>query len=114
MKRSGIAVWTMRIALALMFGIPAAFKLGGDQLWADEFTRIGVGLWLMYAVAALEIVAVGLVLYPPTTTKGVVGMVGITIAAFGAQLFWFGHFIHIGVYLAILAAVYWRLQRHAG
>jgi hypothetical protein len=97
-------LWIVRGVVALMFAIPAIFKLLGDQLWVDEFVRIGFGGWFMYAVAAIEIAAVVLVLRPSTTARGIAVLMMVTAGALVAQIALFGNFIHIAIYAAILVA----------
>lgn len=100
----GILLWVVRVVLALMFAVPAAFQLLGDTQWAAEFAQIGFGTWFLYAVAAVELGAAGLALYPPTSFSGAVLMLAITTGALVAQATLFGNVIHIGVYAAILLA----------
>ena len=58
----------------------------------------------MYAVAAIEIVAVVLVLRPSTTVIGITLLMLVTACALVAQITLFHHFIHIGIYGTILVA----------
>jgi putative oxidoreductase len=104
MDKIQVGLWAVRGTLALMFGIPAIYKLFGDALWAAEFTTIGFGMWFMYFVAAVEIVAVILVLRPNSSVAGTLLLLGVTGCALIAQITLFGHFIHIGIYGAILIA----------
>lgn len=104
MNKTQAALWTMRATLALMFAIPAITKLTGDALWTAEFTQIGFGIWFMYFVAIVEIIAVILVLRPASSVPGTLLLLFVTGCALIAQITLFGHFIHIGIYGSILIA----------
>jgi hypothetical protein len=99
-------LWAGRVVLALMFAIPAIFKLIGDELWAAEFRQIGFGMWFMYAVAVIELLAAGLILFPPAGRAGLWIMVLVLAGALVVQLALFGNLIHIAVYAAILGLAF--------
>ncbi len=50
-----IALWVLRILLALQFATVGLAKVGGDPAMVEMFTTIGIGQRFRYAVGALEL-----------------------------------------------------------
>jgi putative oxidoreductase len=102
-----VAIWTLRIILALaflFFGL-IKFPAGDGSLWVHIFNLIGIGQWFRYFTGAVEAVG-GLMLLVPRATPIAVALLAPTMV--GALL---THVLLVGlqpasvVVLILLAAV---------
>jgi putative oxidoreductase len=81
-----VAIWVLRVLLALAFGAAAFFKLSGAPMMVAEFGKIGLGQWFRYFTGATELVGVMLVLWPRTTFYGALVLLAVCVGAFVAQI----------------------------
>ena len=103
-----IGGWTLRILLALAFAAAGIFKLSGQPATIQEFADVGVGQWLRYATAALELLGAGLLLWPRLIAVGAAFLAAVCAGAFFAQMFRLhGDVIHTIVLGLILVAIVW-------
>ena len=102
-----ILTWVLKIALALAFGAAAFMKLSSQPHMVEEFEKIGFGPSFIYITGAIEMTSALLLLWPRTAFLGALGLVGISVGAFAAQIGpLHGDLIHVFVLggLALLAA----------
>jgi uncharacterized membrane protein YphA (DoxX/SURF4 family) len=114
MNKKTALTWALRVLMAIGFLIPAATKVIGDEQWTQEFTTIGFGLWFMYFVAVVEVVAAILLLYPVTTPWGVLLSLCIVMGALVAQVLYFMHFPHIVIYTTVLLVLLYLTRDRLG
>ena len=106
-----VASWTIRIVLALAFLGSGLFKLSGRPEVIDEFARVGLGQWLRYVTAALEIGGAALLVWPRTVALGALILTGICVGAFFAQLFRLHiDIVHTIVLATICASMAWAYR----
>lgn len=112
-RKSAIALWVLRIALAALFLMAASMKLMGGADIVAEFNQIGLGQWFRLFTALVELTGAVLLLWPAFSVYGALVLVCVCIGAFAAQLFALhGDVIHtivIGAFAA--AAVYFQRGR---
>ena len=102
-----ILTWVLKLALAAAFGMAAVAKLTSRPDMVEHFNVIGLGPNFIYVTGAIEIGSVILLLIPPTAFLGALGLVGISVGAFIAQVGpLHGDLIHVYVLggLAMIAA----------
>jgi uncharacterized membrane protein YphA (DoxX/SURF4 family) len=102
-----ILTWVLKIALALAFGAAALMKLSSQPHMVEEFDKIGFGPSFLYITGAIELSSALLLLWPRTAFLGALGLVGISLGAFIAQVGpLHGDLIHVYVLgsLALIAA----------
>ena len=74
----------------------------------DVFERVGLGQWLRYVTAVLELGGAALLLWPPTTAFGALLLTIVSVGAFLAQLLVLHEdVVHTIVMTAILGAIAW-------
>ena len=111
-----IAIWCLRILLGVLFVFAAFVKLSGQPMMVAEFGQVGLGQWLRYLTAILELGGAALLVAPATSIYGAGVLLLVDIGAFLAQLTrihsdWI-HTIVIGGLLALVIALQ-RLSRPA-
>ena len=102
-----VALWVLQVLLAAYF-LYSASLLFGDE-FATKFDEIGVGHWLRYLTAVLEIAgAIGL-LIPRLCGLAALGLACVMIGAVGTELFLLerGNAILPAVLLVVAATVAW-------
>jgi uncharacterized membrane protein YphA (DoxX/SURF4 family) len=102
-----ILTWVLKLALAAAFGMAAVAKLTSRPDMVEHFNVIGLGPNFIYVTGAIELGSVILLLIPPTAFLGALGLVGISLGAFIAQVGpLHGDLIHVYVLggLALVAA----------
>ena len=67
-------------------GLPCSMKLSGQPMMVEEFGKIGFGQSFRYLTGVIELVSVGLLLWPRTAFAGALGLCGICAGAFVAQI----------------------------
>ncbi len=103
-----IAIWVLRILLALAFGAAAFFKLSGAPMMVAEFGKIGLGQWFRYFTGATELAGVALMLWPRTTFYGALVLLAVCVGAFVAQTGpLHGDIVHVLVLGSLLAVMAW-------
>lgn len=103
-----IAIWVLRILLALAFGAAAFAKLTSVPMMVAEFDKIGLGQWFRYVTGVTEVVGVALVLWPRSTFYGAFVLLAICAGAFVAQIGpLHGDVIHVIVLGALAAFTAW-------
>jgi putative oxidoreductase len=79
-----IALWTLKIILAIVFITAGGSKLYGVPMQVENFQVIGLGHWFRYVTGALEVVGAILILIPTQSAFGAILlcciMVGATLA----------------------------------
>ena len=109
-----IAIWVLRVLLALAFGAAAFFKLSGAPMMVAEFGKIGLGQWFRYFTGATELVGVLLVLWPRTTVYGALVLLAVCVGAFVAQIGpLHGDIVHVLVLGGLVAVLAW-ISRPSG
>jgi uncharacterized membrane protein YphA (DoxX/SURF4 family) len=99
--------WVLKLALAAAFGMAAVAKLMSWPDMVEHFNVIGLGPYFIYITGGIELTSVVLLLVPPTAFLGALGLVGISLGAFVAQIGpLHGDVIHVYVLggLALIAA----------
>lgn len=102
-----ILTWVLKIALAVAFGSAAVMKLTSQPAMVEHFNLIGFGPYFIYVTGAIELSSALLLLIPPTAFLGALGLVGISLGAYVAQIGpLHGDVIHVFVLgaLALIAA----------
>jgi len=102
-----IATWVLKLVLALAFGAAAVMKLTSAPDMVAHFNLIGLGPNFIYVTGAIELSSALLLLIPPTAFIGALGLVGISLGAYVAQIGpLHGDVIHVFVLgaLALIAA----------
>lgn len=108
MKISSIALWGLRIIVALAFVAAALAKLLGQPMMVHEFGQLGLGQWFRYVTAVVELVSAGLMLNPSTGRLGAVGLFGVCVGALVAQAgVLHGDLVHVFVLMAASGVLAW-------
>ena len=103
-----IVSWILRIGLALAFAGSGLFKLSGKPAVIDEFAHVGLGQWLRYVTALLELGGAALLIWPRTVAVGATTLGAVCVGAFFAQVFRLHiGIIHVFVLGSLLAVVLW-------
>jgi uncharacterized membrane protein YphA (DoxX/SURF4 family) len=103
-----IGFWLLKILLAALFLFAGGAKLAGIPAMVDVFERVGLGQWLRYFTAVLELGGAALLLWPPTTAFGALLLTIVSVGAFLAQLLVLHEdVVHTIVMTAILGAFAW-------
>lgn len=106
------AVWIPRVLLALLFVGAAFAKLSGQPMMVAEFQTIGLGQDFRILTGVIELVAVGLLLWPRTSLIGAGLMLCVLVGAFVAQVGpLHGDVIHVIVIAAIVLLTIWLTRR---
>ena len=108
-----IALWALRIALAILFVVNfGPGKVMGSEQAVQTFADIGVGQWLRYLTGALEIVfGLGL-LIPRLGGLAALGLVGVLAGAVLAEIVLLDADVLVPLTLLIcVAAIAW-FRRH--
>jgi putative oxidoreductase len=103
-----IGFWILKILLAAFFISMGGAKLGGLPAIVDIFERLGLGQWLRYFTAVLELGGAVLLLRPPTTALGALLLIIVSVGAFLAQLLVLHEdIVHTIVMTVVLGAIVW-------
>jgi uncharacterized membrane protein YphA (DoxX/SURF4 family) len=107
-RLAATAFLVLKIILAALFIAAACAKLAGAPMMVAEFNLVGLGQWLRYFTAALEIAGGVLLLWPGRTVFGALLLTFVCIGAFFAQLLAIHQNVpHTIIFAAILAAIAW-------
>jgi putative oxidoreductase len=99
----------LRLSLAVAFAVFGWEKMRGGE-WTGLFRQIGLGDWLRYLTAVMQMTGAALLLVPRTARAGA-GLIGLTMAgAIGAHLF----ILPTGVGGAIIPAAFLGFAVAAG
>lgn len=85
-KPALLVSWLCQIAAAVILGQTLFFKFTGAPESKYIFSTLGVEPWGRIGTGVLELIAVGLLLYPRTPTLGAGLAVGLMAGAIGAHL----------------------------
>jgi hypothetical protein len=85
-KPALIASWICQIAAAAILGQTLFFKFSGAPESVYIFSTLGAEPWGRIGSGILELVAVGLLLYPRTPAVGAALAIGLMLGAIGAHL----------------------------
>lgn len=103
-----IALWALKILIALAFTAAAMFKLTGAPMMVKEFDVIGLGQWFRYAVALIELAGVVLFLTPRTMRFGAAILLLTCAGALAAQLLRLhSDVVHVFVLAAMVGLAAW-------
>lgn len=107
-KWKTIALWTLRVFLALVFLATGMAKLYGVPQLVEGFAQIGLGQWFRYFTGCLEIVGAIAALVPRASAFGGVILLGVSIGAFFTQLFiMHGDVVHTIVLATLTGVLVW-------
>ena len=111
-KAKNISAWVLQVLLALAFLAAAGAKLASVPMLVEEFNLIGLGQWLRYAAAIVEIIGAIVLLVPGFAAYGALWLAITMFFATLAHLF----AMHNNptpalVLLALNLAVFW-LRRY--
>ena len=81
-----VVLWTLRILSAASFLIAAILNLSGKPEMLAEFNQVGLGSWLRYLTAALQLFGGITVLVPRSSLLGAVVLELVVVGAFVAQI----------------------------
>jgi uncharacterized membrane protein YphA (DoxX/SURF4 family) len=110
-----MALWAIKLVVALAFGAAAVMKLQGTPKMIAEFDTIGLGQGFRYLTAAIEGAGVALLLVPRTAFFGAVLLAGICAGALVAQLGpLHGDVIHVFVLGALVLLIGWASRPGRG
>jgi len=85
-SKAAIALlWTLRIAVCLLFLYVGYDKFAGGRVWVRIFEMIGVGQWFRYVTGALQVAGAILVVIPRGFLLGI-AILACTMA--GACIAW--------------------------
>jgi putative oxidoreductase len=112
-RNATIALWALRVVMAVLFVLSGIMKLTGNQTTVQEFDTVGLGQWLRYLTGLLEVVGGLAVLAPSVSAFGAIILLIVDVGAFFAQIGalhidWI-HPIVIGALLAAL--IYWQREQ---
>jgi uncharacterized membrane protein YphA (DoxX/SURF4 family) len=104
--------WVLKTILALIFFAAAGAKIGGAPMMVAEFGKVGLGQWLRYFTAMMEISGAILLLLPGRTAIGAGILACICVGAFFAQLLAIHmDVVHTIVLTAIFLSIVWFNRR---
>src|ERR1041385_6638010 len=81
-----IASWALRVIAVIILGQTLFFKFSGAEESKYIFATLGAEPWGRVATGFAELVAVVLLLAPPTVAHGALFSVGLMTGAIGAHL----------------------------
>jgi putative oxidoreductase len=103
-----VALWVLKILVALAFAGAAFLKLSGNEKMVAEFAEIGLGQWFRYVTGALELGAAILLLVPRTAFLAALALMGICAGALVAQVvILHGDLVHVFVLGGLVALIAW-------
>ena len=107
-RAATVALWALRVLLAVMFVMAGLAKLGGEAAMVEMFATIGIGQWFRYVVGTLELAGAVGVLIPRLSRLAALGLVCLMAGATVTNLIVLGAspLLPIGVLLAS-AVVAW-------
>lgn len=86
-KAKNISAWILQVLLALAFLADAGAKLASVPMLVEEFNLIGLGQWLRYAAAIVEIIGAIALLTPRFAAYGALWLAITMFFAALAHLF---------------------------
>ena len=81
-----IASWIIQVVVAVILFQTLFFKFTGAEESKYIFTRLGLEPWGRIGSGIVELIAVGLLLYPPTVTYGAILAAGVISGALVSHL----------------------------
>jgi hypothetical protein len=116
-KPETVVSWVLQIVVAVILFQTLFFKFSGAEESVYIFSTLGVEPWGRLVAGTMELVAVGLILYPPTVVYGALLSLGVITGALASHVklglvvkddggLLFG--LAMSVFLASLAIVYLR------
>ena len=85
-RKATIALWTLRVLMAVLFVVSGIMKLTSNPMTVQEFDAVGLGQWLRYLTGLMEVVGGLAVLVPTVSVYGAIILLVVDIGAFFAQL----------------------------
>ncbi len=76
-----LALWAVKILLALVFLAAGAAKLFGVAAMVDGFAHLGFGQWFRYFTGTVEVIAALLIVVPATSAFGALLIVCTMVGA---------------------------------
>lgn len=112
-RAANIAAWLLQLIAAAFFLMAAFGKLAGVPEMIALFDAIGLGQWLRYVTAAVEVIGAVMLLWPRTVHYGALLLLATMACAILVHLFVLKNSPMMAVVaFAILALILW-LRRHA-
>ena len=116
-KPETVVSWVLQIVVAVILFQTLFFKFSGAEESVYIFSTLGVEPWGRLVAGTMELVAVGLILYPPTAVYGALLSLAVITGALASHVklglvvkddggLLFG--LAMSVFLASLAIVYLR------
>jgi putative oxidoreductase len=107
-RAANAVLWTVQIAVALMFLMAGYAKLSGDPMMVGLFDVLGTGQWFRYVTGGIEVVAALLLLVPSLAFYGALLLIPTMIGAVLTHLVFIGGSIATSAILLIAsAAIAW-------
>ena len=107
-KWTHLALWALKILVALAFGAAAYLKLSSNPKMVTEFGEIGLGQGFRYLTGVLELIGAGMLLVPKAARLGALLLLAICAGALVAQIMVIhGDLIHVFVLGGLLAVIAW-------
>ena len=110
-KAKNITAWVLQVLLALAFLAAAGAKLASVPMLVEEFNLIGLGQWLRYAAAFVEIIGAIALLVPGFAAYGAIWLAITMFFAALAHIFAMHNDPTPAVVLLILNLIVFWLRR---
>ena len=110
-KAKNITAWVLQVLLALAFLAAAGAKLASVPMLVEEFNLIGLGQWLRYAAAIVEIIGAIALLVPGFPAYGAIWLAITMFFAALAHIFAMHNDPTPAVVLLILNLIVFWLRR---
>jgi putative oxidoreductase len=110
-KAKNITAWVLQVLLALAFLAAAGAKLASVPMLVEEFNLIGLGQWLRYAAAIVEIIGAIALLVPGFAAYGAIWLAITMFFAASAHIFALHNDPTPAVVLLLLNLVVFWLRR---
>ncbi|WP_116244868.1 DoxX family protein [Nocardiopsis sp. FIRDI 009] len=85
-RAADAGLWGLQVLLAGAFLMAACVKLAAMPQAVEGFEQIGLGLWLMYAVGAVELAGAVALLAPALSGPAALGLAALLVGATVTQL----------------------------
>jgi len=111
-KARNISAWVLQVLLALAFLAAAGAKLAAVPMLVQEFDLIGLGQWLRYAAAVVEIIGAIALLIPRYSAYGALWLAITMFFATLAHLFAMHNDPTPALVLLVLSLLLFWLRRY--
>ncbi len=111
-KAKNVSAWILQVLLALAFLAAAGAKLASVPMLVEEFNLIGLGQWLRYVTAIVEIIGAVALLVPGFSAYGALWLAITMFFATLAHLFAMHNNPAPALVLLVLNLVVFWLRRY--